>query len=109
MSMRYTTNQAYPFPDVNEPINNMNDWIYALAQYAELRGVQRFATSAELSTKRPTPTAGETAFLVDQKIIQVYDGTAWKRVYPPSPMVYSGTAAPPSSTGVVGDLYVKTT
>jgi hypothetical protein len=109
MSMRYTSNQLYPFPDVNEPINNMNDWIYLLATYAELRGIQRFASAAELSSKRPTPTAGETAFLVDQKIIQVFDGAAWKRVYPPSPMVYSGTGAPASSLGVVGDLYVKTT
>ena len=109
MSMRYTANQAWPFPDVNEPINNMNDWIYALDIFAELRSVQRFANAAELSSKRPTPVAGEVAWLTTEKIIQVYDGTAWKRVYPPSPMVYSGTAAPVSTTGAVGDLYVKTT
>jgi hypothetical protein len=109
MSMRATSNQAWPFPDVNEPMNNMNDWIYALDTYAEVRSNQRFASQADLSTKRPTPGAGEMAYLIDQKIIQVYDGTTWKRVFPPSPMVYSGTAAPTSALGAVGDLYVKTT
>ena len=109
MTMRYTANQAWPFPDIDEPLNNMNDWHYLMAVYAELRSVQRFATAAELSTKRPTPVAGEVAWLTAEKVIQVYDGTAWKRVYPPSPMVYSGTGVPASSLGAVGDLYVKTT
>jgi hypothetical protein len=109
MSMRATANQAWPFPDVNEPMNNMNDWLYLLSIFAELRSVQRFTTSADLSTKRPTPVAGEVAWITADKVIQVYDGTTWKRVYPPQPMVYSGTAAPASSLGTVGDLYVKTT
>ena len=86
MTMLYTTNQAYPYPNVNETLNNANDWIYLLAQYAELRGIQRFASQAELSTKRPTPTAGEMAYLADTDIVQLYDGAAWKRVYPPSPI-----------------------
>lgn len=109
MSMRYTANQAYPFPDVNETMNNVNDWIYLLNLHAEVRGVQRFSTQADLSTKRPAPSAGEFAFIVADKVVQVYDGTAWQRVYPPKPMVYSGTGTPSSALGVVGDLYIKTT
>lgn len=109
MSMRSTDNQAAPFPDVNEPLNNVNDWIYALATFMEVRGVQRFSSQADLSTKRPSPSEGECAWLQDSNVLQVFDGTAWKRVYPPSPMVYSGTTTPSSSLGAVGDLYIKTT
>jgi hypothetical protein len=109
MSTRNTANQAAPFPDVNEPLNNVNDWIYNLAIFQEVRGVQRFATQAELSSKRPTPSSGEFCWIVADKVLQVFDGTAWKRVYPPQPMVYSGTTTPASSLGAVGDLYIKTT
>lgn len=109
MSMRATANQAWPFPDVNEPINNMNDWIYLLDIFAEVRSVQRFTNAADLATRRPTPTAGEVAWNTADKTISVYDGAAWQRVYPPKPLVLSGTAAPTSAQGSVGDLYVKTT
>lgn len=109
MGMLYTTNQAYPYPNVNEPLNNVNDWLYAFALYAEVRGVQRFTTQADLSTKRPTPTSGELAWISDDNVLQVYDGSTWKRVYPPAPMVYTGAASPASNLGAVGDLYVKST
>lgn len=109
MSMRSTANQGAPFPDVNEPLNNVNDWIYLLATHQEVRGIQRFSSQADLSTKRPSPTEGEVCWLNDSNQLQVFDGTAWKRVYPPSPMVYSGTTTPSSSLGAVGDLYIKTT
>jgi hypothetical protein len=109
MTTRTTSNQGAPFPDVNEPLNNMNDWIYALATFMEVRGVQRFTNAADLSTKRTAPTAGELAWINDTNILQVYDGTTWKRVYPPAPMIYSGTATPSTSLGAVGDLYIKTT
>jgi hypothetical protein len=109
MTTRNTANQAAPFPDVNEPMNNMNDWIYNLATFQEVRGVQRFSTQADLSTKRPSPVAGEFAWVTADLVLQVFDGTAWQRVYPPKPMVYSGTATPSSTLGAVGDLYIKTT
>ena len=115
MSMRATATQGAPFPDVNEPLNNMNDWLYLLATFQEVRGIQRYATQAACSAARPTPTAGEVAFITadvnnnNQPIIQVYDGSAWKRVFPPSPMVYSGTGTPPNTTGAVGDIWIKTT
>lgn len=109
MTMLYTTNQAYPYPNVNETINNANDWLYLLAQYAEVRGVQRFTNQAELSSKRPSPVSGEVAWISDDDVLQVFDGTSWKRVYPPAPMVYTGTSSPASSLGAVGDLYVKST
>lgn len=109
MTMRSTTNQGAPFPDVNEPINNVNDWIYALATFLEVRSVQRFTSQANLSTKRPSPSEGELAYLTDTNILQVFTGSTWQRVFPPSPMVYSGTTTPSSSLGSPGDLYIKTT
>ena len=109
MTMNSTTNQGAPYPNVNEPLNNVNDWIYALATFMETRATQRFATQAELASKRPTPSAGEFAWVTDGQVLQVYNGTTWKRVFPPQPMVYSGTATPSSALGQPGDLYIKTT
>lgn len=109
MTMSYTTNQAFPYPGTDEYFKDANDWIYQLAQKAELWSVQRFADQATLASKRPTPTAGEFAWVTADKVLQVYDGTGWKRVYPPQPMVYSGTTTPSSSLGNPGDLYIKTT
>lgn len=109
MSTRYTANQGAPFPDINEPLNNMNDWIYNLGVFLETRGVQRFTNQADLSTKRPSPTGGEFAWVTADVSLYVYDGSAWKRVFPPAPMVYSGTATPAGTLGQVGDLYIKTT
>lgn len=109
MSMRSTTNQGAPFPDVNEPFNNVNDWIYLLATFMEVRGVQRFTTTSQLSTKRPSPVAGEMAVITGDKTVLVYDGTAWQRVYPAKPQIFTGTATPASSLGSTGDLYIKTT
>lgn len=108
MTTRSTANQGAPFPDVNEPLNNMNDWIYALAVFLETRGVQRFSTQADLATKRPTPSDGEVCWITSEDAMYAYTGSAWKRVYPPSPMVYSGTAVPASTLGAVGDFYIKT-
>ena len=107
MSLNYTSNQAYPYPDVDETLNNVNDWLYYLAVHTEERGVQRFATQAELASKRPTPTAGEFAWVTADSVLQVYDGSSWERVYPPQPAIYTGTATPSSSLGSPGDIYVK--
>jgi hypothetical protein len=108
MTMLSTSNQGVPYPDVNEPLNNVNDWLYAMAQYLETRGVARFATMAELSSKRPSPASGEVAWVFETHSVYVFDVNAWKRIYPPTPMVYSGTTTPSSSLGAVGDLYIKT-
>ena len=109
MSYINTPNQGVPYPAVDEPLNNVNDWVFTLATFLETRGLQRFSNSADLGNKRPTPVAGELAFIAADKVIQVFDGTTWQRVFPPKPMVYTGTATPSSSLGSTGDLYVKTT
>lgn len=107
MTMLSTTNQGAPFPQVNEPINNVNDWVEQLALFMEVRGVQRFADMATLSTKRPSPAGGEMAYITADKSVYVYDTISWKRVFPPSPMVYSGTTTPAAGLGAVGDLYIQ--
>ena len=63
----------HEWADVNEPLNNVNDWIYNLATFQEVRGVQRFSTQADLTAKRPTPVAGEFAWVTADKVLQVRD------------------------------------
>ena len=109
MAMSYTTNQGFPYPGTDEYFKDANDWLYQLAQAVEVQVVQRFSDQTDLSTKRPTPSAGEFAWITADEVLQVYDGSAWNRVYPPQPMIYSGTTAPSSSLGAPGDLYIKTT
>jgi hypothetical protein len=109
MTMSYTSNQAFPYPGTDEYFKDANDWLKQLAEAAEVHSVQRFTNQADLSTKRPTPSAGEFAWITDDEVLQVYTGSAWERVYPPQPMIYTGTTTPSSSLGAPGDLYIKTT
>ena len=55
MSMRATQNQGAPYPDVDEPLNNVNDWLYDLAQFFETRAGARYNNSSDLSSKHPNP------------------------------------------------------
>lgn len=109
MTMRYTSNQGAPYPDVDEPLNNVNDWIFAIAQFFEKRAGARYSTFTELSNKHGSPSAGDSAFITSTKQLWVFDGSAWQRVYPPRPTIHSGTANPSSSLGDVGDIYLKVT
>lgn len=108
MTMLSTPNQGAPYPDVNEPLNNVNDWLYALAQFFERRAGARYANMSELSSKLPTPAAGDSAWIIADKTLLVYDGAAWARVYPPTPQIFFGTTNPSSSLGSVNDIYFKT-
>lgn len=108
MTMQYTTNQAFPYPGTDEYFKDVNDWIYQLAQKAEVQSVQRFTNATDLSTKRPTPSAGEFAWVTADEQLLVYTGSGWERVYPSQPMVYTGTTTPSSSLGEPGDIYIKT-
>ena len=108
MTMRSTSNQGAPYPDVNEPLNNVNDWIYALAQFFERRAGARYANMSALSSKLPSPNAGDSAWIVDTKVLLVFDGSTWVRVYPSSPQIFFGATDPSSGLGSVNDIYFKT-
>src|SRR6478752_4200497 len=106
MTMSSTANQAVPYPLADEKIADVNDHIRNLALMVEKQLVMKFADMTTLGTKVPTPTAGMVAWITADKTLLVYDGTGWKRVYPYAPMTYSGSVAPASSLGQIGDFYV---
>ena len=109
MTMGSTAKQAAPYPMADEALKDGNDHVRKLAQWVDDRVVMRFATQTALGTAVPAPVAGQLCFIVADKVLQIYDGTGWKRVYPSSPTIYTGTAAPAGSLGAVGDIYIQYT
>lgn len=107
MAMSSTPNQGAPYPLASEKLADGNDHVRLLAQWADGRVVMRFADQAELATKVPAPVSGQVAWIIADKVLQVHDGTSWKRIYPYAPMTYSGATVPASSLGAVGDFYVQ--
>ena len=107
MVMSSTPNQGAPYPLASEKLADVNDHIRGLANWADTRVVMRFTDQAQLASKVPAPVAGMVAWITADKVLQVHDGTGWKRVYPYAPMTYSGATAPASSLGAVGDFYVQ--
>jgi len=107
MAIGNTANQGVPYPLSSEYVKDVNDHIRNLALFVEKQLVMKFADMTALGTKVPAPTAGMAAWITADKTLMVYDGTAWKRVYPTSPMMYSGNTAPASTLGQVGDFYVQ--
>lgn len=107
MTIGNTTNQGLPYPNANEYIKDVNDHIRNLAKAVETQLVMKFADMTTLGTKVPAPTAGMLAFITADKTLLLYDGTAWKRVYPYAPMTYSGNTTPASTLGQPGDFFIQ--
>lgn len=107
MTIKNTANQGVPYPLANEYIKDVNDHIRNLALFVEKQLVMKFASMTDLGTKVPSPTSGMLAWVTADKTLMIYDGSAWRRIYPYAPMTYSGTAAPSSSLGAVGDFYIQ--
>jgi hypothetical protein len=107
MAILNTSNQQLPYPDNNEYLKWVWQYIRNLALAVEKISVMRFATSSDLTSRVPSPEEGMLAYLLDSNTLQVYTGSSWARVYPPSPAVYTGTTTPASSLGATGDLYIQ--
>ena len=108
MAIQSTGNQGLPYPDNAEYLKYVWQYIRDAELAIEKKLVQVFASQTDLTTRVPSPVEGMMAYLKDSDIIQVYNGTSWKRVYPQSPAIYSGTTAPASTLGSVGDFYMQT-
>jgi len=106
MTIQFSPIQGFRYPDMNEYLKDVPQFIQNLAVDVEKRVVMIFTTASDRGTKLPTPVSGQVTWLQDQKALDVYDGAVYKRIYPPSPNITSGTAVP-SGTGAVGDLYVQ--
>lgn len=107
MTVLNTANQQVPYPDHNEYLKNNWAMLQTIVQFLEKQLVMKFASSADLAARVPTPTEGMVAWMMDSNQLMAYDGTVWQRVWPTAPAIYSGTTAPASGTGTVGDLYLQ--
>jgi hypothetical protein len=80
----------------------------ALAQAIEKKLVMVFTSAADRTTRVPSPTSGMFSVRTDTHVVEVYDGSAWKQVYPPAvPAVTNGSAVPSNSSGANGDVFFK--
>lgn len=107
MAYGATPKQALPYPLASEKVADGNDHVRLLAQKLDDLVVMRFATQAALTTAVPAPVAGQTAWITADKVLQVYDGTGWQRVYPPTPNILTGSTIPTTLQGTAGDIYIQ--
>lgn len=108
MATLKTPNQQLPYPDSNEYLKYVPNYISALALAVEKGLVMKFTDQTDLGTRLPAPTSGMLAWVQADKILQIYDGDSWVSLYPATPAIYSGTGAPSSTLGVTGDIYIQT-
>ena len=101
-----TPKQGLPYPLADEKVADGNDHVRALANKLDDLVVMRFPTQAALTTAIPAPVSGQTVWIVADKVMQVYDGTGWKRIYPPTPNILSGSTTPNTLQGTAGDIYL---
>lgn len=108
MALIFTSNQGIRIPDANEYVRNIPAAMAASVTDIEKLLVQVFDSVADRGTKVPAPMEGMLCWLRDVDRLEVFDGVQWRRVYPTSPAIKSGTAAP-TSTGQDGDIYIQYT
>jgi len=106
MSIQFSPIQGFRYPDMNEYLKDVPQFVQNLALDVEKRVVQIFASASDRGTKLPNPVSGNLTWLQDQKAMDVFDGSVYKRIYPFSPNITSGTSAP-SGTGAIGDIYIQ--
>lgn len=102
----HETPQGLPYPDNQERIAGVPGFIQALAEELDKKIVGVYANQNALQAAGPFQ-AGYMAYVVNANVLQIYSGSRWVRVSPPTPMIHSGTAPPTTTLGEVGDLYVR--
>ena len=107
MAIQKTAIHQLPWPDHNEKLANIWANIRDLAQAADTQMVIVATDAADLSVKVPAPVAGQIAVLTTTQQILLRTATVWQQVFPLSPGVLSGSAAPASTLGNVGDIYLQ--
>jgi len=109
MATLTTPNMGLPYPDDNELLQDVPDFIRVLALAVDKGSLPRFATAAARNTGIPSPYGGSVSWIQDNNPmprLEVFDGTAWKRVYPPITVVTSGTTNP-TAPAEAGAIYVQ--
>lgn len=102
-----TPNQQLPYPDSAEYLKYIPSFFSALALAVEKGLVMKFVDQADLSARLPAPVGGMMAWVQATKTLSIHDGTKWVSLVPASPAIFSGSAAPSSSLGVTGDIYIQ--
>jgi len=109
MGMLATPIMGLPYPDDNELLQDVPDFVRVLALALDKGKLPTFTTSAARDAAIPAPTSGSLAWCQDNNPmprLTVYNGSAWARVYPPVTVVTSGSAAP-TGTAEAGSIYVQ--
>lgn len=108
MTIQFSPIQGFRYPDANEFLKDVPQFIQNLALDVEKRVVMIFTSSADRAAKLTSPVSGQMTWRQDTDVLEVFDGSSYQQIYPPIPRITSGTAAP-SGTGSVGDIYVQYT
>lgn len=101
-----TQGSAIPQPLHTALVRDAYQQMRSMAQHIDRRLVTRYSTQQALNQVGNFQT-GQVAWIVNDRVLQVYDGSGWRVIYPASPTVHSGTSSPGSSLGSVGDIYVR--
>lgn len=107
MAILNTPINQLPYPDNNEMVKDVPDFIRDLAQAVDKKILGVYANQAALSAAGPF-AAGRLAWITADSVLQIYTGSTWVRIYPSSPRIFSGSTTPSSSLGSPGDIYIQT-
>jgi len=77
--MANTTNQGLPYPSLGDAANGPTA-IQNLALAVEKQVIQSFASAADRTTRLPAPIEGMVTYRRDVDLLEMYDGTLWRRV-----------------------------
>lgn len=108
MTIQFTPVQGFRYPDDNELLQDVPQFIQNLALDVEKRVVGVYDDLADRALRVPSPTDGTMTWLKDTNKLEIFDGGSYRQIYPVTPNITSGTAAP-SGTGAIGDIYVQYT
>ena len=101
-----SANQGIPMPDDDEHLKDVPDFVRTMGQAIEKQLVMRFDSVADRTARVGTPEVGMLAWMEDTARFVAYTGSSWQVIWPPSPGVTSGSAAPTGS-GTLNDLYIQ--
>lgn len=103
-----TAIQGLPVPQSTDTPDVPRDFL-ALANAVEKKLVMVFTTTAQRSSLVTSPTAGMVTVITSTETIDLYNGTTWKQIYPPTgqPNHSVGSTVPSNATGADGDVFFK--
>lgn len=98
--------QGLPYPNPDERISALPSAVASLVTALDKKIVGTYANPTAVANAG-TFHAGAVVWVQSSQTLQVWTGSSWVSIYPSTPRVYSGTTAPASNLGSVGDLYIR--